>query len=71
MEKIEKVEEKAEEVCPGSHLTGEKKEIFTLMVEFFGRDKAAEYPSFIEEHFKEGQDKMLELWSNNISVYQC
>jgi hypothetical protein len=40
------------------------------MVDFFGREKAADYPNFIEAYIKEGKEKVFERWLEKVSVYQ-
>lgn len=40
------------------------------MVEFYGEDRANEYPEFIEKNYSQGFDSIVQLWSNRLSMYE-
>jgi hypothetical protein len=65
------IDEKREEKCPGAHLEGKKRELYDLMVEYFGAGNATEYPKFIEAHSSKEIQEVMTLYSENISVYQA
>ena len=51
-------------------LTGEMKEIYETMVQVFSEGNGAEYVEFIKAHMSEGKQRILQLWSDRLSVYQ-
>lgn len=37
------------------------------MVEFYGEERAAEFPAFIESHYKLKKEDIIQLWSDKMS----
>lgn len=65
--KLSSIAEKKENNEPKSLLEADKRVIYDLMLEFYGEERAAEFPAFIEKHYKLKKEDIIQLWSDKMS----
>lgn len=51
-------------------MVGVYREIYDIMVEMCGKERAAEYPAFIEKHKTLSKEDIVQNWWNQISYIE-
>ena len=64
----EKAKQEKKKMSPRDLLEGDKQEIYDIMVDFFGRERAVDYPAFIEKHYKDDKANIPQRWAEQWSV---